>query len=134
MCSSDLRQKTAALPVGLALLAVLAVLPLLPDGTAATQARLEDGYQVVESRLLSGTYPSIQVEAGTPVRWIIHADEDEINGCNDRFFQRELQLEHSFSPGDNTVEFTPASPGTYTYSCWMGMIHGTITVTPKENA
>ena len=127
------RQKTAALPVGLALLAVLAVLPLLPDGTSAAQARLEDGYQVVESRLLSGAYPSIQVEAGTPVRWIIHADEEEINGCNDRFFQRELQLEHRFSPGDNTIEFTPASPGTYTYSCWMGMIHGTITVTPKED-
>ena len=127
------RQKTAALPVGLALLAVLAVLPLLPDGTSAAQARLEDGYQIVESRLLSGAYPSIQVEAGTPVRWIIHADEEEINGCNDRFFQRELQLEHRFSPGDNTIEFTPASPGTYTYSCWMGMIHGTITVTPKED-
>ena len=127
------RQKTAALPVGLALLAVLAALPLLPDGTSAAQARLEDGYQIVESRLLSGAYPSIQVEAGTPVRWIIHADEEEINGCNDRFFQRELQLEHRFSPGDNTIEFTPASPGTYTYSCWMGMIHGTITVTPKED-
>lgn len=126
-------QKTAALPVGLALLALLAALPLLPARQSTAQVRMENGVQIVESDLSAGAYPSIQVQAGVPVRWIIHADEEDINGCNDRFFQRELQLEHSFSPGDNTIEFTPASPGNYTYSCWMGMIHGTITVTPKED-
>ena len=126
-------QKSAALPVGLALLALLAALPLLPDWTDNTQARMEDGYQIIESSLSSGAYPSIQVQAGIPVRWIIHADEAEINGCNNRFFQRDFQLEHTFEPGDNLVEFTPANPGRYTYSCWMGMIHGTITVTPKED-
>ena len=111
------------------LLAALAVLPLLPGTEEAAQARMEDGVQIVESDLSPGAYPGIQVRAGVPVRWIIHADDEYINGCNDRFFQRELQLEHSFTPGDNTIEFTPAAPGTYTYSCWMGMIHGTITVT-----
>ncbi len=126
-------RKTAALPVGLILLAALAVLPLLPGTGEAAQARMEDGVQIVESDLSPGAYPSIQVRAGVPVRWIIHADDEDINGCNDRFFQRELQLEHSFTPGDNTIEFTPAAPGTYTYSCWMGMIHGTITVISKED-
>ena len=126
-------RKTAALPVGLILLAALAVLPLLPGTGEAAQARMEDGVQIVESDLSPGAYPGIQVRAGVPVRWIIHADDEDINGCNDRFFQRELQLEHSFTPGDNTIEFTPAAPGTYTYSCWMGMIHGTITVISKED-
>lgn len=126
-------RKTAALPVGLILLAALAVLPLLPGTEEAAQARMEDGVQIVESDLSPGAYPGIQIRAGVPVRWIIHADDEDINGCNDCFFQRELQLEHSFTPGDNTIEFTPAAPGTYTYSCWMGMIHGTITVIPKED-
>lgn len=126
-------KKTAALPVGLALLACLAALTLIPSGGSAQQARMEDGHQVVESTLLSSAYPSIQVQAGVPVRWIIHASEEEINGCNDRFFQKELQLEHTFQPGDNIIEFTPTQSGTYTYSCWMGMIHGTITVTQQED-
>ena len=31
--------------------------------------------------------------------------------------------------GDNIVEFTAAEPGMIEYTCWMGMLHGTITVT-----
>ena len=27
------------------------------------------------------------------------------------------------------IEFTPIEAGTYTYTCWMGMIRGNITVT-----
>lgn len=112
----------------LLLAACLALPRLAPAKEDIDTARLEGDVQVVESRLSSGSYPSIRVAAGVPVKWVIHADEEEINGCNDRFLCRDLSLELTFRPGDNVLLFTPDAPGTYAYSCWMGMIHGTITV------
>ena len=41
---------------------------------------------------------------------------------------REYGIEHSFKPGDNVIEFTPARTGRFAYSCWMGMIRSAITV------
>ena len=32
------------------------------------------------------------------------------------------------SEGDNVVEFTVDTPGVIDYTCWMGMLHGSITV------
>ena len=93
------------------------------------QARMGGNVQVVESSLLSGSYPNIQVTAGVPVRWTIQADAEEINGCNNRMLSRDFDLDLTFQAGENTLTFTPDAPGTYSYSCWMGMIHGTITVT-----
>ena len=114
----------------LACLALLAGLSQIQPKTGdVDQARMEGEVQVVNSSLASGSYPSIQVTAGIPVRWTIQADEDEINGCNNRMLSRDFDLDLTFRPGENTLTFTPDAPGTYSYSCWMGMIHGTITVT-----
>ena len=115
------------------MLACLAVFYCLshaqPKSRDFDQARMEGTVQVVESSLSSGSYPDIQVAAGVPVRWTIQADADEINGCNNRMRSRDFDLDLTFQPGENTLTFTPLAPGTYSYSCWMGMIHGTITVT-----
>lgn len=117
---------------GIAAAAALAVcigVPLLmPQKTAQDMARMEDGIQVVESTLSSGSYADIRVTAGIPVKWIIHAEEDEINGCNNRMLCQSFDIEKTFQPGENIIEFTPETSGTYSYSCWMGMIHGTIIV------
>lgn len=91
-------------------------------------ARMEGDIQVVNSTLSAGSYADIRIAAGVPVRWEIYADEDEINGCNNRMMCRTLGLELTFTPGENLLEFTADTPGVYAYSCWMGMIHGTITV------
>jgi len=93
------------------------------------QASMEEGAQTLTTQLESGSYPAIEVRSGTPVRWIINAEESSINGCNNRFLIPEYSIEYSFHIGENLIEFTPTEPGTYTYSCWMNMIHGTITVT-----
>ena len=115
------------------MLACLAIFHCLshvqPKSGDFDQARMEGAIQVVESSLSSGSYPDIQVAAGVPVRWTIQADADEINGCNNRMLSRDFDLNLTFQPGKNTLTFTPPAPGTYSYSCWMGMIHGTITVT-----
>jgi sulfite exporter TauE/SafE/copper chaperone CopZ len=87
------------------------------------------GWQVVFSTLEPGRYPDIEVKAGVPVRWRIDAPAGAISGCNYVMIIPEYNVRHEFSEGENFVEFTPSAPGTFVYTCWMGMIRGTITVT-----
>jgi sulfite exporter TauE/SafE/copper chaperone CopZ/plastocyanin domain-containing protein len=100
----------------------------LPDATIATDVKTENGVQVVNSTLASGSYPNITVQVGTPVKWVIDAPKGSVNGCNNRMFIQEYGIEHPFKTGENVVEFTPTKTGRFQYSCWMGMIHGSITV------
>jgi plastocyanin domain-containing protein len=93
---------------------------------------IEDGYQIINSTLSGGRYPAITVQAGTPVKWYIDAPQGSINGCNNRFFINEYGIEHTFKYGENVIEFMPDTAGTFRYSCWMGMIRSTITVTEAE--
>jgi sulfite exporter TauE/SafE len=93
---------------------------------------IENGVQVVRSTLRSGRYPAITVRAGTPVRWMIDAPAGSVNGCNNRMIIREYGLEHRFTVGSNTIEFTPVRPGRVPFSCWMGMVRSAITVVPED--
>jgi sulfite exporter TauE/SafE/copper chaperone CopZ len=95
---------------------------------AAALADINLGPQVINSTLQPYAYPSITVEVGRPVKWIINAQPGAINGCNSPFVIREYGIEYRFQPGENIVEFTPNRVGTVPFSCWMGMIRGTITV------
>jgi sulfite exporter TauE/SafE/copper chaperone CopZ len=97
-----------------------------------SEATVTNGIQIINSQLLSGRYPSITVQEGIPVKWIIEAQQKNINGCNYKMFIKEYKIEHKFIPGENVIEFIPARTGKFTYSCWMGMIHGRITVV-KQN-
>ena len=92
------------------------------------KAYVRNGIQYVESELTSGRYPDITVVAGMPVRWTVHADAEDINGCNYEIYSRELGIGHEFTEGDNVIEFTPEERGVYEYACWMGMIKASIIV------
>lgn len=92
------------------------------------QVVIENGVQQISSTLASGGYPAITVQSGLPVRWTIEAPEGSINGCNNRMIIPEYNIEYQFQPGENVIEFTPSSSGTFPYSCWMGMIRSSITV------
>ena len=94
----------------------------------SSDENLENSLQVVKSTLTSRTYPAITVQVGVPVKWIINAPQGSINGCNKRIFIDEYGIEYTFTQGENIIEFTPDKTGTFQYSCWMGMIHSTITV------
>ncbi|MDR2611148.1 MAG: sulfite exporter TauE/SafE family protein [Clostridiales Family XIII bacterium] len=87
-----------------------------------------DGSQTVYSTLQPGRYPDITVKAGVPVKWRVDAPAGSLSGCNYAIVIPEYNVEYAFSEGENLVEFTPAEPGTFTYTCWMGMIRGTIRV------
>lgn len=87
-----------------------------------------DGVQTVETSL-SGGYTPITVVAGTPVKWTISATKKTLTSCNRTIEIPEFDIEKTLSAGDNVIEFTPTKAGTFTYTCWMGMIRSTITVT-----
>ena len=106
----------------------LAGIPLSLPGSAASDAAIADAHiQVVESELDWRAYPDITVKAGVPVRWIIHAEAEKITGCNNEMVIPALDLRIPLSEGDNIVEFTVDAPGVIPYTCWMGMLRGTIT-------
>lgn len=101
-----------------------------PLSVENSSVKIVDGKQVVSSTLSSGNYPDITVQAGTPVRWIITASEGSINGCNYKINIPEYGIsDYAFQTGDNIIEFTPDEAGSFSYSCWMGMIRGRIIVT-----
>ncbi|MFT3952604.1 MAG: sulfite exporter TauE/SafE family protein [Oscillospiraceae bacterium] len=127
-------KKTAwkSLSMTVAACAVIALF-VIPRGTSSnvtpTKLHIVDGKQLVVSTLSAGTYPDITVEAGTPVSWTITAPAGSLNGCNSRVNIPAFGISgYAFATGENTLTFTPEKTGKFEYSCWMGMIHGTITV------
>jgi sulfite exporter TauE/SafE/copper chaperone CopZ len=96
--------------------------------SGAFEPVMRNGAQIVNSTLLPNRYPAITVQQGIPVRWIINAPQGSINGCNNRFIIREYGIQHTFKYGENVIEFFPEKAGRFRYSCWMSMIHSTITV------
>ena len=120
----------------------LAGFPLrLPDfsSTAAAAAnaadpnvKLVDGKQVIRMRLGTSDFydPSdaYTVKAGTPVRMEI---EGPGYGCRSMLVIPRLRKSVALRDSLNILEFTPDAPGTYTFSCAMGMYPGTLTVVPN---
>lgn len=103
------------------------------DNKSAVRAEIQDDVQVVTTELKGGRYEPIIVEVDKPVKWNIQASNGSLNGCNNKMIIREYGIEKSLESGDNIVEFTPTEIGTYTYSCWMGMIRSKIyVVNPGE--
>jgi uncharacterized protein len=91
-------------------------------------AIVENGVQVVSIDLKSGRYAPIVVQKGIPVKFIINAEDKDINGCNNTVIIPKYNIEKALEPGENIIEFTPEETGTIPYSCWMGMIKSKITV------
>lgn len=89
---------------------------------------LQDGKQLIKSRLEINKYPDITVKKGIPVRWEIQADRGSLTGCNYRMILRDFKLGVEMGYGTNVIEFTPEKTGNFKYTCWMGMINGKIKV------
>ncbi|MDR1559132.1 MAG: sulfite exporter TauE/SafE family protein [Clostridiales bacterium] len=110
------------------------VLSAQTNQSAGDTVNIDNGVQVVNSTLASGRYPAITVQAGIPVKWVIDAPQGSINGCNNRVLIQEYGIEYPFKTGENIIEFTPRETGNFTYTCWMGMIRGSITVVEGDAA
>jgi hypothetical protein len=108
--------------------------PSGPGVVAGAPVQTESGLvQLVRTELKPGRYDPITVQVGVPVRWTIHAEPRTVYGCYNRIISPEYyRLQKWLELGDNIVEFTPTRTGTFTYTCWMGMIRGRITVTQGD--
>ncbi len=112
---------------------VLGFSPTLPSASANTQnlAPIIDGKQLlIMDASVSGYSPStFTVKAGQPIRWEI--TDRGTSGCTNAIISRTLfDGPINLVPGTTSVkEFTaPTTPGTHRFSCWMGMVTGTIEV------
>jgi sulfite exporter TauE/SafE len=76
----------------------------------------------------SGYSPdSFTLRAGEPTRWTV--DATNASGCQMGLVSRSLGINKTLAAGENVIEFTaPAEPGTYQFSCPMGMYRGQINV------
>ena len=108
-----------------------------PAATGAALAadpnvKLENGVQVIRLRLSSSALAyepsdSYNVKVGVPVRLEV---EGPGTGCRSRLVIPRLGLGVDLNQTLNVLEFTPKDPGTYDFSCSMGMYPGRINVTP----
>ena len=89
---------------------------------------MKDGKQIVKSTLNPYRYPAITVKKGVPVHWEIEAGQNALTGCNYKMIFRDLGFMYELGYGTNVIEFTPEKAGTMQYTCWMGMVRGTIRV------
>jgi plastocyanin domain-containing protein len=75
-------------------------------------------------KIFVGEPSSVTVDAGRPVKITVAKGE----GCAAGFYMPELGIEKDNSAGPVTFTLDPLDPGTYTYTCGMGMVSGSIVV------
>ena len=84
------------------------------------------GRQEVVITVRGGYSPAtIRVKAGEPVRLVF--DRQESSSCSEEIAFPDFGLKR-FLPEQKrtTVEITPPAPGTYEFTCGMGMLHGRV--------
>lgn len=93
-------------------------------------AQIEDGVQNVTVNVSPRGYEPISVKPDIPVKLNLYVEsERQLNSCNNAIRIPEYGIKKGLEVGDNIIEFTPNDTGKFTYSCWMGMIRSSITVT-----
>ena len=89
-----------------------------------------NGKQILKMDASSRGYSPnyFKVRVGIPVRWEI--TDKGTSGCTNAIISKSLfEGEILLTPGQTSIkEFTPEKPGKYKFSCWMGMVSGTIEV------
>ncbi len=89
-----------------------------------------NGRQIIKMEASSSGYKPnyFKVRAGVPVYWEIN--DAGTSGCTNAIISKNLfSGQIDLVPGKiSAKEFIPRTPGRYKFSCWMGMISGTIDV------
>jgi sulfite exporter TauE/SafE/copper chaperone CopZ len=104
--------------------------------TASELPQIVNGKQVVKMNVSGGGYSpnKITIRAGVPVAWEITSDSNP--GCASTIISRSLFTDSVYVAPNTTVtkEFTAPTPGTYRFSCSMGMYTGTIIVVDDKGS
>ena len=96
----------------------------LAERSAAAATAGAGGVQTVTVAVRGGYEPStIRVKAGAPVRLVF--DRQETSGCSEEVVFGDFGIRR-FLPAHQktTIELTPATPGTYEFTCGMSMLRG----------
>lgn len=106
---------------------------IIPSFTNQTEsmaitAMIDGDKQYITTILHVNGYDDITVKAGVPVVWTMIVDSENLNGCNNEIVLPKYGIQIKLQEGENIIEFTPDETGTFTYTCWMGMLKNTITV------
>lgn len=104
--------------------------PAPAETEGATAATMHDGVQVVEitAGALGYRPQRIALKQGVPARLVFTRTAD--SACTEQVQSDDLDIEPTTLPMNEPVaiEFIPEQAGEYTFTCGMGMIHGTIVV------
>lgn len=101
-------------------------------GLAVPAVSPERGPQRVEIEVKGGYSPAVvRVRAGRKVR--LEFRRTETSGCTEEVVVPDFGI-RTFLPAHQTtpVEFTPNKPGSYEFTCGMGMVRGRILVEERE--
>ena len=96
--------------------------------TAVAAVPAGPGVQAITIRVEGGYTPNlIEVASGRPVRLTFDRQED--NPCSEEVVLPGFGIRRDLPAfAETVIEFTPAAPGDYEFSCGMGMLRGSITV------
>ena len=94
----------------------------------AAPAPAGGGPQQVTIEVEGGYSPAaVRVRRGTPVRLVF--DRKETNSCSEELVIGALGVRRFLKPFETTtVDLGPLAPGTYDFTCGMGMLHGKLVV------
>jgi plastocyanin domain-containing protein len=101
---------------------------LADRGTAIAAVSPERGPQRIEIEVKGGYSPAVvRVRAGRKVR--LEFRREETSGCTEEVVVPAFGI-RTFLPAHQTtpVEFMPEKPGSYEFTCGMGMVRGRIIV------
>ncbi len=96
-------------------------------------AKVDNNVQEIVTQLEPSSYPTLVVQKGVPVKWMMVADSQNLNSCNNEIIIPSLSISKPLNIGENVIEFTPTETGAIPYSCWMGMINSAIIVVDDIN-
>ena len=88
----------------------------------------ESGRQEITIEVEGGYSPSaVRVKPGAPVRLVF--DRKETSPCSEELVIGSLGVRRFLKPFETTsIDLPPLSPGTYDFTCGMGMLHGRLLV------
>ena len=96
--------------------------------TAVAASAGGSGPQRIRIEVKGGYTPAVvKVRAGRPVR--LEFFRNETNGCTEEVVIPDFGI-RSYLPAHQTtpVDFTPREPGSYEFTCGMGMVRGKVVV------
>jgi plastocyanin domain-containing protein len=122
--------KTAVLIVtGIAIILVIVAMVFFNSPSpAAVNPTIAGEAQEIRMTAANAEYSpnAFTVESGKPVRWIVTGGSSM--GCAKFLVSPQLGVRKTLNAGENVIEFTAPSAGTYPFSCAMNMARGTIKV------